>query len=208
MKIAFASDFPVNDQACKKATGKTLSQWYSAIDEKFGSSFARRDTVNWVYGETNKDAWWATTICVEYERSKGLKNKKDGLPEGYNICVTKTIAAPLADVYGAFAKADKLGKWFSPGVKAKVADGGSFETKDGPRGEYLRVRENKDLRFTWQHPQATSPTQVDVAIADKGKGKSGITLNHQRIQTREEADGLRAAWGAAFDELKALLEGK
>jgi hypothetical protein len=48
---------------------------------------------------------------------------------------------------------------------------------------------------------------VDVAFAAKGS-KTGITLNHTRIQARDEADGLRAAWTAAFDRLKTALESK
>ena len=47
---------------------------------------------------------------------------------------------------------------------------------------------------------------VDVTFQDKGKGKTGLMLNHHRIQNRPEADGLRAAWSAAFDRLKAMLE--
>ncbi len=45
-----------------------------------------------------------------------------------------------------------------------------------------------------------------VTFADKGKGKTLVTLMHNRIQNRTEADGLRAAWGAAFDKLKQMLE--
>ena len=32
-------------------------------------------------------------------------------------------------------------------------------------------------------------TVVDIAFADKGKGKTGITLTQERIQSRGEADG-------------------
>ena len=206
MKIDYQPDFPVTDAACRQATGKTLQEWYDALDQRGGTSQKRRDAIDWLHVEMNKDMWWCTTAWVEYERAKGIVNKKDGLIEGYNICVTKTIAAPLADVCAAFVDPNQLAKWFGNGAKADVRDGGTFADKDGNHGEYLRVREHKDLRFTWMSEQATSPTQVDVAFADKGKGKTGITLNHNRIQTRTEADGLRKAWGAAFDKLKELLE--
>jgi hypothetical protein len=33
-----------------------------------------------------------------------------------------------------------------------------------------------------------------------------VQVTHDRIQTREEADGLRAGWGEALDRLKAYLE--
>jgi uncharacterized protein YndB with AHSA1/START domain len=205
MNVEFLSEFPVTDAACKKSTGRTLKEWFKLLDAR-GDKLQRRDTVQWLYTEMQaKDVWWSTTVWVEYERAKGIVNKKDGRIEGYNICVTKTVSASVEDVYLAFTNQTELAKWFGAGVKASVKDGGKFQDKDGNSGEYLRVRENKDLRFTWT-PTAADPTQVDVAFADKGKGKTGITLTHNRIQTRAEADGLREAWGTAFEQLKTQLE--
>ena len=135
-----------------------------------------------------------------------MVNKKDGRAEGYNICSTKTIAAPVADVFAAWTDAGALAEWFGPKVKVDLTDGGKWHDGDGNSGEYLRVRVNKDLRFIFNHADAEAPTLVDVTIADKGKGKSGLTLMHQRIQNRPEADGLRNAWSQAFDRLKQYLE--
>ena len=47
---------------------------------------------------------------------------------------------------------------------------------------------------------------ADICVALEKAGKTGITLNHGRIQTRAEADGLRRAWGEAFERLKKKLE--
>lgn len=208
MQVEFTSDFPVSDAACRKATGKTLKEWFAILDGKPDINRQRRDAIRWLFAEIGEgsDPWWSTTIWVEYERAHGIVNRKDGRIEGFNICVTKTIAAPVADVYAAFTDAKLLKKWFGKSTKATVRDKGTFDDGDGNSGEYLRVRENKDVRFTWQNADADAPTLVDVAIADKGKGKSGITLQHQRIQNRKEADGLRRAWTAAFETLKKLLE--
>jgi Activator of Hsp90 ATPase homolog 1-like protein. len=37
-------------------------------------------------------------------------------------------------------------------------------------------------------------------------GKTTVMVTHDRLQTREEADGLRAAWGEALERLKKLVE--
>ena len=37
-------------------------------------------------------------------------------------------------------------------------------------------------------------------------GRTTVMVTHDRLQTREEADGLRAAWGEALDRLKKLVE--
>ena len=85
---------------------------------------------------------------------------------------------------------------------------GDFKYKDGDSGKFLRVRSNKDLRLTFEHTGLSATTLVDVQFQDKGKGKTGLLVNHTRIQARAEADGLRAAWAAALDQLKRICEGQ
>lgn len=204
MKSTFKSDHPVTNEAAKAATGKTLDQWFAELDKVNGLKLGRREINSRLY-EQKLDLWWCTTIAVEYEKHHDVR-KKDGLFEGYFVCATKTIAAPVASVYKAWSNGAELSKWFGSGSKAVVKDGGSFENKDGNKGQYLRVRANKDLRMTFETKGASAPTQLDVQFQDKGKGKTGLLVNHTRIQTREEADGFRAAWAEALDKLKTTLE--
>lgn len=204
MKNSLKSDHPVTNEAAKAATGKTLVQWFAELDKADGLKLGRREINNRLQGQ-KIDLWWCSTIAVEFEKHHDVR-KKDGLFEGYFVCATKTIAAPPADVYKAWTNDADLSKWFGSGTKAEVKDGGTFQNKDGDRGTFLRVRENKDLRMTFEGNGLSAPTQVDVQFQDKGKGKTGLLVNHTRIQTREEADGLRAAWGQALEQLKATCE--
>lgn len=204
MKCTLKSDHPVTNEAAKAATGKTLVQWFAELDKADGLKLGRREINNRLYSE-KIDPWWCTTIAVEYEKHHDVR-KKDGLFEGYFVCATKTIAAAPADVFKACASGAELSKWFGAGTKADVKDGGTFQNKDGDKGTFLRVRENKDLRLTFEHTSMSAPTQVDVQFQDKGKGKTGLLVNHTRIQNRDEADGLRAAWAQALDQLKAACE--
>ena len=206
MIVELTPDFEVSDASCRNETGKTLKQWFAAMEKHPDNPLSRRDAINWLYAEMNKNIWWPTTVWVEYERSKGVVNKKDGLGEGYNICVTKTINAPVSAIYELWTKNDLLKKWWGNRTRATVKNDGTFDDGDGHTGTYLRVRDDKDLRFNWLSSPESHVTQVDVSFADKGKGKTGITLNHQRIQSRDEADGLRRAWSIAFEQLKKLAE--
>jgi uncharacterized protein YndB with AHSA1/START domain len=190
----------------KSATGKAAADWFAVLDAAGGVAKGRKALSDHLFKELKVDAWWATTLVAEYEKARGAK-EKDGKAPGYAICVTKSIAAPAKAVYSAFTDSATLTKWFGAKATCDAKDGGSFETADGERGEFLRVRENKDLRFRWDDANRGAGSQVDVAFKEAA-GKTGITLNHARIQERQHADELRAAWGAAFDALKALLEKK
>jgi len=203
VKVNLRSDNAVNDEACKAATGKTLSEWVAQVEAEEAAG-GRREVIQRLYDAMGrgKDTWWATTVWVEYERKHGIVNKKDGLGEGYNICSTKTIAASPEVVYQAWTEAGKNG-WLGCN---SASEAGEYSDDGGNTGKWVRLRPGKDVRMVWQTAGVGTATNIDAMFADKGGGKTGITINHNRIQTREEADGLRAAWSEAMDRLKAQLE--
>lgn len=200
MKIVLKPDFPITEEACKEATGRTISEWIEAVNAKGAELKGRREAISWMYDTIdNKDVWWPTTIWVEKERREGTV-KKDGLAEGFNICSTKMVSAPVSKVYAAFATPGPAA-WFDGVIDADH----SLSSNQGHTGRAARVRQDKDLRYVWQTKGVEYTTELDVMFADKN-GKTGITLSHSRIQTREEADGVRSAWGDALNKLKAELE--
>jgi uncharacterized protein YndB with AHSA1/START domain len=205
MQVASKPDHPLEDAACKAATGKTLAEWFQELDAIDALKLGRRETINRIYaGIEGTDAWWPTTLAVEYEKHKGIA-KKDGLPEGYTICCTKSIAAPVERTYAAWTDPQGFATFFCANGSQEPSEGGAIVCGCGCKGSFLRVRPNKDLRFTWEHPGATAPMTVDVQFQDN-KGKTLMNVMTSRIQTRAEADGLRDAWGEALNRLKGLVE--
>lgn len=180
MAITLKSDFPVTNEACMAATGKTFDEWVEAIGGNSEIANRRRDAILWIVGsERSAEAvWWATTIWVEYEKRIG-RVQKDGRPEGYHICSTKSISAPIDKVQKAL---------------------------EGEFASITRVRDGKDIRATWRTEGTAGDTEVEVQLAQAGP-KVGITLNHKRIPERDEADGARAYWSERLVALKAKLEG-
>jgi uncharacterized protein YndB with AHSA1/START domain len=203
MKVENRPDHPYTDDACREATGKTISQWYAEFDSMDALKLGRREIVNKIY-VAHKDIWWATTLFVEYEKAKGV-TKKDGLFEGYTICVTKSIGAPVSKTYGVWTDQKHFAKMFGDGATQTVAEGGSIQCAGGCQGQFSRVRADKDLRFSWTHPGCTAPMIVDVQFQDNN-GKTLVNVMTSRIQTRPEADGLRNSWSEALTRLKAMSE--
>lgn len=204
MKVELVSDHPVTEEGCLESTGKPLSEWIAFLEAHPDLAAKRRDATQDLYNQMGrgKDIWWPTTVFVEYQRKHNIV-KKDGLFEGYNICATKTIGAPVEEVFKAWTTSD-ITKWL--GEDVVLEPDMSISDSNGNVGKATRVRENKDLRYVWQTAGVPNETALDVTFPDNGKGKVTVMANHARIQTREEADGLRRAWGEAFDRLKALVE--
>jgi uncharacterized protein YndB with AHSA1/START domain len=206
MKINVETTQPMTEASVKAATGKSWEEWFAYLDAWDAKGKGRRELGVHLFHELKLGDWWSPTIGVEYEAARDMV-EKDGRRKGYMICVSKTINAPLSEVYAAWSSPDQLDRWFGEGIKATFEDGGTFENADGNRGELKRVRKDKDIRIAWNDPKCGEGTIVDVTFTAKGDSKCTMMLAHDRIQTRAEADGLRNAWGAAFDRLKAVVEG-
>lgn len=193
----------MTDAACKKATGKTLKQWFTELNKMDGLKQGRRACTQHIYAHA-ADPWWPTTIYVEYEASHGVK-KKDGRAEGYSICATKTINARVDRVYKTWTAPKQFAEVFGDAGTQVLEEGGAISCKAGSKGTFIRIRPNKDLRFTWEHKGCTAPMRVDVQFQDS-KGKCLMNVMTSRIQTRPESDGLRNAWAEALTRLKSLCE--
>jgi uncharacterized protein YndB with AHSA1/START domain len=203
MKVVNQPDFEVSSDACKAATGKSFDEWFAELDANSGEKAGRRENTQLIYAQT-KDTWWSTTLAVEYEKSKG-QVKKDGLLEGFTICVTKNINAPVSKVYATWIEPGAFKSMFGDNGRQDVEEGGEITCDAGCKGAFTRVRPDKDLRFTWEHPGCSAPMTVDVQFQD-AKGKTLMNVMTSRIQTRGEADGLRNAWAAFLVELKSRSE--
>jgi uncharacterized protein YndB with AHSA1/START domain len=204
MKVQATPAQPLTDAAVKAATGRTFAAWFSLIDDSGGASLGRKGINDLLFKTHKVDAWWTSTLAAEYERDRGLR-EKDGRPRGYAICVTKNIKAPASKVSDAFTTSSVLTQWLGAGARAEGKEGGAWFDGDGHQGTYTKIAAGKAVRFSWLDTATQNESLGDLKITEKG-GVSSLVLNHERIQDRGEADGLRAGWGLALTSLKELLE--
>lgn len=200
MNIDFRPDHPDTDEGCRAETGRSFAEWFAAI-ESAGLSGKRREAIQLVYDMTGrgKDVWWPTTIWVEYDRARGIV-KKDGRPEGYNICCTKGFKQSPEALFPHFATEAAFAAWV-PGWTGAITEGAAFRC-GAATGTVGRIRPAKDIRMQWTSP-GFEPTEIEIQFAVLA-GKTTVNFYHKRIDTRSEADGLRRAWGAALETLKSL----
>jgi len=204
MKVESKSEHPMTERDAKAATGRGWEEWYRVLDESGGPAPGRRAITERLAKEFGLAPWWAQTVAVEYERARAL-HEKDGRPKGYAICVTKTIAAPAERVFDAFGDPAVMSGWLGAGARAAFEEGGAFATSDGNRGRYTKVSRPRTLRFVWEDDDPAAVSTVELKLTPNG-AKTGLVLNHERIQSRAHADGLRAAWGGAIEKLKRMVE--
>lgn len=204
MRVERKSDYAVSEASCKKATGKTLAEWFKALDKHGGIPLGRRELSKWVEHEHKVDIWWATTIVNEFEIARG-DLARDGKPKGYSICPTKSIKASPADCYAAFANAKALDKWFGAKHDVEMREGGHWRNADGNRASIRKATAGKNIRLLAEDEGLTLPTPVEIKFTPNGANCT-VMVSIERLQTRAEADGYRRAWADALNRLKATVE--
>ena len=129
-----------------------------------------------------------------------------GRPASFSsIWRRKAIRASPEACFDAFADAPWLDRWFGPANEIDFRDGGGWVNGDGNRAVLRRITPGKTIYLVWHDAFAGANTPVEIQFQPSG-AKTTVMVTHERLQTREEADGLRRAWGAALDKLKALSE--
>jgi len=204
MKVERKADCAVSEASCKEATGRTLADWFKALDERGGIPLGRRVLSKWLEHEHGLTTWWAATVTNEYEIARG-DLARDGKPKGYMICPTKSIKASPKKCFAAFADAAALNAWFGPKHDVDMRDGGHWRNADGNRATIKKVNAGKNIRLVAEDKALTLPTPVEIKFEAKGASCT-VMVAIERLQTRAEADGYRRAWSAALDKLKAHLE--
>ncbi|MCW5962886.1 MAG: SRPBCC domain-containing protein [Bryobacterales bacterium] len=200
MQVKYQSDFAVDESTANKETGQGLEAWFKDLDSQGGVAAGRRPLLDYLFRERKVNAWWTTTLMVEYEAARGV-TEKDGRPNGYNICVTKSVAASPDVVFAAFGG----GAWLGEGATCDFKEGGRFTDAHGHAGTFKKIAAPKTLRFTIEGEGHSPSELVEIKLAPAG-AKTGITLNHNRCPNRAVADGMRAAWGEVLIRIKEELE--
>jgi len=204
MKVTLQAERETSEAAVRRETGKGWQEWFALLDAFGGPAKGRRELGNHLQADLKVDPWWSSTLIIEYENARGVV-EKDGRPKGYTICATKGIKASAERCFAAFAGGPALDRWLGAGNQVELRDGGVLANRDGNRLEIRKVTPGKVFRGIWQDPTAAPGTPVEVKFQEAG-GKCTVMITHDRLQTRAEADGLRAAWGEALAKLKAAVE--
>jgi uncharacterized protein YndB with AHSA1/START domain len=200
------SERKISDEAVRKRTGKSWSQWFAVLDRWGAARKGHAETARHLGDRHGLAPWWAQTVTVRYEQERKGRPVHQRASGAYEISVSRVIAAPSRRVFECFLEPVDLSKWFARGASVEARVGGRYRNRDGDRGEFLAIRRPKLLRFTWENPRHAPGTVVEVAIAARGRGKASAALTHRRLRTRRDAVKMKEAWSWAMDSLRSYVE--
>jgi hypothetical protein len=173
----------ISSAAVKRATGQPWAQWLAWLDRAGARKMPHRDIVKLLQTRHQLPDWWGQMVAVGYEQARGLRVKHQK-PEGFEISVAKTIAAPVDRAFAAWKTPAQREKWL-------------------PRTP-LTIRKatpHKSIRILW-----ADQTYLSVNFWPKGPLKCQVVPQHARLPTAEAAEKMKCYWADKLEALRGYLE--
>ncbi|WP_051795312.1 DUF4287 domain-containing protein [Kibdelosporangium aridum] len=166
-----------SEDAVRTATGRDWDEWNAELDAWDATGHSHKEIVAWLMDDRGVGSWWAQSITVAYEQARGLRTPGSGRDGLFTISVSKTVDVPVDELFKAFM---------------------------ATAGEALRERTSqpgRSARFDWEDGR----TRVNVGFDAKGPNKSVVALAHERLESPEEAERMKAMWRERLATLKAHI---
>jgi uncharacterized protein YndB with AHSA1/START domain len=151
--------------------------------------------------------------------------KAESADAALKLVITHSFDAPRERVFDAWLDPRAIGQWIGPRViKAEVKElepkvGGRYRIHmkgadggDGPvvAGIYREIVRPERIVFTWAwetaHPHGIAGHETLVTLTfEDVRGKTKMTLSHDRLESKESRDSHNQGWNASFEKLTELL---
>jgi hypothetical protein len=179
-----AEDLPQPDASLREKTGKGWRGWFRLLDAWDAKDRKHGEIARHLMEEHAVPGWWAQTITVGYERSRGLRAKHQTLAGSFQVSVSKTFPTGVGALYRAFTDASRRSAWLDRGM--------------------LRVRttqRNKTARFDFRE----DGSRVVAWFDPKARNKTTVTVQHEKLPDAAAVEEMRAFWKERLSRLGDAL---
>ncbi|GAA3752710.1 uncharacterized protein YndB with AHSA1/START domain [Spinactinospora alkalitolerans] len=139
--------------------------------------------------------------------SDGWKRREVGRTRdaGWQIGVSKTVDRPVDEVWAFITSPAGVAIWLGEGVTVLSEQGAGYETTTGVRGETRSFRELDRVRLTWQPPDWSHDTTLQLAVRSAGAGRAMLVVHQERLADASERERQRRHWRGVITALVAAL---
>jgi uncharacterized protein YndB with AHSA1/START domain len=175
----------MSDDAVKAKTGKTWAEWFKILDAAGAKKLDHKGIVAILSGQHGLGSWWRQMVTVGYERERGLRVVHQNA-RGFSASASKTIAVPVMKLFDA---------WNDEKIRRRWLPKSDFEIRKATPG--------KSMRITW----IEGKTNVDVGFFSKGKDKSQVAVQHDKLADAKAVARMKKFWSKALLTLQETLAG-
>lgn len=181
--IDYAKLAGMSDATIKAKTGCAWEKWVRSLDYHGAEKMSHTDIASLVNKKYKIDGWWSQSVAVGYERIKGLRARGQRRDGSYEATKSRTFNVPVSTLFEA---------WADAGMRRRWLDGASVKVR--------KATAPKSIRLDWN-----GNSIVAVGFAAKGKSKSSVAVQHDKLPDRDTADRIKQYWSDRLDALGKVL---
>jgi hypothetical protein len=185
----------LSDAKSIEKTGHDLAHWFAVLDTFGAVEKGHTKAADHLYSEYGVPGWYCQGITVAYERARGVRAMNQRCDGGYEVSVSKVMAAKPVEII----KALKSGRTWTDGVDAGLlkALASAIENKKS-KGFVIRPDGQARFRYKWD------ATTVQFNMYPKG-AKTSFVVQHMDLEGAESVEAFRAKWKTAFGAIADLF---
>jgi hypothetical protein len=173
----------VSSDAVARRTGKSWAQWFQLLDAAGAAELDHKGIVAVLAQRHGVGPWWQQMVTSAYEQARG-KRETLAADEGFHVGIVKTLELPLAKLFRFWSEPAERNKW--------LAD---------DRFSIHKATASKSIRARW----GRGVSRIDVDFCEKGPSRSQVTVQHNKIESSDAAEQMKAYWAKKISALEALL---
>ena len=190
----------VSDESARKKTGHGLDHWFAVLDAFGAATKGHTAAAAHLSKDHGVPGWHAQGITVAYERTRGLREMHQSCAGDFQVSVSKTVPATVAEVIGAFKSAERRSAWLQGADPGLIRALKSAFSGDKPREVKTKGSDYAWFRFPWDG------SQVEIRVTGKPKGAS-IAMDSTKLAGAQQVEERRAQCRVALEGLKRYLGG-
>lgn len=159
---------PVADERIVEHTGKSYDEWLAVLDERRSWTQTHTEIARHLQTDLAVPHWYAQTVTLAYERARGMRAVHEQRT-GFRVTVSKTYDEPVEAV---FERMHALATAHADAIRTATAP--------------------KRARYDW------TPGRVHIEVVPKAELKTLVAVNHERLESLEQVEELRAFWKASL----------
>lgn len=190
----------VTDDAARKQTGHGLDHWFAVLEAFGAATQGHTASAAHLHKDHGIPGWYAQGITVAYERAHGLREVNQSCTGTFQVNVSKTVPASVAEVIDAITSAERRAEWLRDADPALAQAFDAAFAGDKPREVKTKGSDYAWLRFPWDG------RTVEIRITGKPKGASVVSDNGD-LPDPSLVELRRGQWRAALTGLQRHLGG-
>jgi hypothetical protein len=178
-----AADPGLSEKAVLRGTGKGWDEWFRILDDWGATSRTHGEIAAYLGAQRGVGPWWTQGVTVGYERARGMRRPHQG-SHGFRVDVSRTFPVGVMELCLAFEDDRRRRRWL---------EAGTLKLRTSRRGKSARY----DFR--------DGTSRVHAYFISKGRGKSSLAIQHERLPDADDVEEMRAFWKERLTRLGEIL---